>query len=64
MGGGRRRSRILISSFEDRSLSWSSETLEEPDASACVVDGDGASDSSVNLARGWGLQWAGRRMTI
>jgi hypothetical protein len=54
MGGGRRRSRILISSFEERSLSRSSERVEELDASACVADGDGdgASVSSVNLERG------------
>ena len=64
MGGGRRSSRILVSSFEDRSLDRSSATVEELDASACVAGGDGVSVSSANLKRGWGLEWTGRRMMI
>jgi hypothetical protein len=64
IGGGRRRSRILISSFEDGSLIWSSERVEELDVSVCAVDGDGASVSSTNLERKWGLEWTGRRMMI
>jgi len=34
MGGGRRSSRIFVSSFKDRSLDRSSERVEELDASA------------------------------
>jgi hypothetical protein len=64
MGGGRRSSRIFVSSFEDRSFDWSSETAEELDPSACVAGGDGVSVSSANLERGWGLEWTGRRMMI
>ena len=64
MGGGRRNSRIFASSFEDKSLDRSSETVEELDASACVAGGDGVSVSSANLERGWGLEWIGRRMMI
>jgi hypothetical protein len=64
MGDGRRSSRIFVSSFEDRSLDRSSETVEELDASACVAGGDGVSVSSANLERGLGLVWTGRRMMI
>jgi hypothetical protein len=64
MGGGRRSSRIFVSSFEDRSLDRSSETVAERDASACVAGGDGVSVSSINLERGLGLEWTGRRMMI
>jgi hypothetical protein len=56
MGDGRRRSRIFVSSFEDRSLDLSSDVVEELDGSAGVVDDDGGSASSVNLDRGWGLE--------
>lgn len=56
MGGGRRRSRIFVSSFEDSSLDLSSDVVEELDGSACEVDDDGGSASSVNLDRGWGLE--------
>ena len=56
MGGGRRKSRIFVSSFEDRSLDRSSEEVEELDASACAAGGDGVSVSSANLERRWGLE--------
>jgi hypothetical protein len=56
MGGGRRRSRIFVSSFEDISLDLSSDDVEELDGSAGVVDDDGGSASSVNLDRVWGLE--------
>ena len=56
MEGGRRRSRIFISSFEDGSLDLSSDDVEELDGSACVLDDDGGSASSVNLDRRWGLE--------
>jgi len=57
MDGGRRRSRIFVSSFEDSSLDLSSDVVEELDGSACgLVDDDGGSTSSVNLDRGLGLE--------
>ena len=55
IGGGRRRSRIFASSFEDGSPDPSSDGVEEVEASACVVDDDGGSVSSAILVRGWGL---------
>ena len=55
IGGGRRRSRIFVSSFEDGSLDLSSDGVEEVEASACVVDDDIGSVSSAILVLGWGL---------
>lgn len=56
MGGGRRNSRIFVSSFKDTSLDRSSERVEELDVSVCVAGGDGVSVSSANLERRWGLE--------
>jgi hypothetical protein len=56
MVGGRRRSRIFVSSFEDISLDLSSDVVEQFDGSTDVADDDGRSASSVNLDLGWGLE--------